>query len=140
MDCRVTVDAPPERVFPFLTEPERVMKWMSGVVKFERLTEGPLRVGSQLRQTRRMMGHDAAEVFEVREWDPPRSFALFVDGRKGSSRKGEFLFRYRLVPRGGGTEVLLEGEFGGMGKIAEFFGRLFSGMMRRMIASEPRCR
>ena len=136
MELRETVDAPPERVFPALLDPDLVTRWMSGVVRFERLSEGPVVKGSRFRQVRKMFGREAAEVFEVTHLDPPRSFELFVDGRLGSSRKGEFRFRYELKPRGGSTEVVLRGEIGGMGRIAEFFGRLMMGWFRRSVAKD----
>jgi len=136
MELRETVAAPPEKVFPALSDPEQVSRWMPGLVRFERLTEGPIRTGSRFREVRKMFGREAAEVFEVTMHDPPRALELFVDGRLGSSRKGEFRFRYALVPRGGSTEVVLTGEIGGMGRIAEFFGRMFAGMMKKAIAKD----
>jgi uncharacterized protein YndB with AHSA1/START domain len=131
LQCREVVDAPPERVFPALADPEMVARWMPGFVRFERLTEGPVGAGSRFREVRRMFGREAAEVFEVREFDPPRTLGLFVDGRNGSSKKGEFHFVYRLEGRGGRTEVVLDGEVAGMGRFLEFLGRLLAGTMRK---------
>ena len=76
-----------------------------------------------------MFGREASEVFEVTEWDPPRALGLYCDGRLGSSKKGEFRFRYRLEPRGSGTEVILSGRVEGMGAFVSFLAGLFKGWM-----------
>lgn len=141
LECRVTVAAPPERVFAALTDPDRIARWMPGFVRFDRLTEGPVRVGTRLREVRRMFGREAAEVFEFTELDPPRAFSLYVDGKLGSSKKGEYRLRYTLRPQnlepgGGGTEVLFAGEVSGMGKVAEFFGRLLQGFVKKAFTKD----
>lgn len=136
MELRETIAAPPERVFAALTDVDSLPHWMSGLVRIERLTDGPFGKGTRFREVRKMFGREAAEVFDVVEFDPPRSFALFVDGRNGSSGKGEFRFRHTLAPKGGGTELVLSGEIGGMSRIAEFFGRLMCGFMKKAIARD----
>ena len=138
MEFRETVAAPPERVFAALSDPAQVEKWMTGLVRFERLTDGPLGKGTKLRQVRKMFGREAAEVFEVTEYDPPRAFGLFCDGRLGSSKKGEYRFRYVLEPRAGGTEVLFTGDIGGIGRFMEFIGRLFMGFMCKALSKDMR--
>ena len=64
-DCPTTIAAPPEKVFRLATDPDRFHEWMPGFVGVERMPPGPLRVGSRWRETRRMMGHEATEEFEV---------------------------------------------------------------------------
>lgn len=140
MHWREEIAAPPERVFAALAEPDQVAKWMPGFVRFERLTPGPLAVGSRLRETRKMMGHEATEEFEVIVYEPPRVFGLYVDGRKGSSKQGEFRFRYTLAPGGPGTILTVDGEFGGltgcMGGCMFLLGPLMAGFFRKAIAKD----
>ena len=132
----LSFDLPPARVFAPLADLDSMAKWMPGFVRVERLTEGPLRVGSQYRETRKTMGHQATEHFEVTALDPPRRLALRVDGTKGSSRRGEYLFEYALAPSGGGTDLILTGEIRGLGRFAEFLGRIFAGPMKKVIAKD----
>jgi uncharacterized protein YndB with AHSA1/START domain len=130
-DLRQHVAAPPERVWRALTELDRAGEWMPGFVRAERLTGDGFGVGTRWRETRKVFGKEATEEFEVTEFEPPSSLGLFVDGRKGAMKQGEFRFRYRLEPAGGGTDVHLHSRVGGFGPIAGFFARLFSGYFRK---------
>lgn len=136
MHWREEIAAPPARVFTALAEPDQVAKWMPGFVRFERLTPGPMGVGTRLRETRKMRAHEATEEFEVTAYEPPRVFELYVDGRKGSMKRGEFRFRYTLAPGGPGTILTLDGEIGGMGGCMMLIGRLFAGMFRKALAKD----
>ena len=128
--------APPQRVYAALTDFDAMARWMPGFVGVEKLTDGPVRVGTQFRETRRIMGHNATEHFEVTGVEPGRQFELFVDGTKGSSKRGEYRFRYELAPGGRGTVVTLTGQIGGMGWLMELVGRLFLGPMKKAIAKD----
>jgi uncharacterized protein YndB with AHSA1/START domain len=128
--------ASPERVFRALTELDRAGDWMPGHVRVERLGGDGFDVGTQWRETRKVFGREATEQFEVTEMDPPRRLGLRVDGSKGASKRGEYLFTYRLTPRDGGTDVVLDGEIRGLGKIRELFGRLMAGPFRKMIEKD----
>lgn len=136
LEIRETIAAPPDRVFAALSDPDSLGKWMKGLVRVEHLDGPPSGKGKRFRQVRRMFGREAAEVFEITGFDPPRSFDLFVDGRQGSSKKGEFRFHYELLPKGGGTEVVMTGEISGMGRFWEFLGKMLGGMMRKALAKE----
>ena len=135
-ELRSTIAAPPERVFAGITDLDRMGEWMPGFVRIERLTEGPLRKGSQFRMTRRMFGREATEQFEVADYDPPRVFGLFVDGTKGSSRSGWFRFRQTIAPTGGGTHLVMSGECGGASGCMAFLGKLMLGPMKKAMAKD----
>lgn len=140
MSIRVQVShqfsAPPERVFQALTELDRAGDWMPGHVSAVRLGGDGFGVGTRWRETRKMFGREATEEFEVIEMDPPRRLGLRVDGTKGASKRGEYLFTYRLTPRDGGTDVVLDGEIRGLGKVWELFGRLMAGPFRKAIVKD----
>lgn len=140
---RVTQDfaVPPERVFTALTDLDGARAWMPGLVRIVRLDHDAshpvLSVGSRWRGTRRMFGREATEEFEVTHLDPPLRLALRVDGSKGSSRRGEFLFDYTLQPVAeGGSRVLFDGEIRGLGPVWELVGRLFGGVYRSACAKD----
>jgi carbon monoxide dehydrogenase subunit G len=126
-DAAVEIAAPRERVFDAITDLEKVKEWMPNLVAFEKLTPGPLAVGSEWRETRKMMGTKASEVFEVVSLDPPRQIGLRVDGTRGTTGKGEYLFDYRLDPTSEGTRLRLEGQV--LMPKASWFARLMSKMM-----------
>lgn len=135
-EIETAIEAPPQRVWDLLVDAEKMKLWMPGLVSMERLTPGEMGVGTQLRETRKMMGHTASEVFEVTEFDPPRALGLYVDGAKGSSKKGWYRFRHTLTPQGKGTLVRLSGECGGLTGCMGFLGKLMLGPMRKMIAKD----
>lgn len=130
------IEVPPERVFRTMTDLEGAAAWMPDLIAVERLDDGPLAVGSEWRESRRMFGKEATEHFEVTGLDAPRSLRLRVDGTKGSSKRGEYLFHYELTPRGNGTEVRLDGEIRGLLGVAALFGRLFVGPFRKACAKD----
>jgi uncharacterized protein YndB with AHSA1/START domain len=135
-EVRERIAAPPERVFRALVDVDRMGEWMPGFVRLERLTPGPLRRGSQVRETRKMFGHEASEVFEVTELEPPTRLALHVDGTKGSSKRGWFRFRYDLTPAAGGTDLRMTGEAGGLSGCMSVFAWLMSGPMKKAIRKD----
>jgi len=129
-------NAPPARVFGAITDLENWHKWMPGLVRVERLTQGEYGTGAQWRETRKMMGREATETFEVTAFEPGKSMELFVDGRKGSSGRGEYRFRYTFEEAGGRTRMTLHGTITGMGCLGAVFGWMFKGMFRKQIAKD----
>jgi len=138
MECEVTVNAPPAQVFARATDLSSFGNWMAGFVRVEPLTPGPAGVGASWREVRKMYGREAGEVFEVTAWDPPRSFALYVDGKKGAMRRGEFRFTHTFEPVGDGTatRLRLSGEVIGMGCVGVLFGWAMKGMFRKAIQKD----
>lgn len=134
------IPAPPDRVFAGLTDLDGASAWMPGLIRIERLDGGgPLEVGSRWRETRRIFGREATEEFEVTHLAPPTEIRLRVDGTRGTSKRGEYLFRYELRPRGdAGTDVRLDGEIGGLGRVMELVGRLMAGPYRKACLKDLR--
>jgi uncharacterized protein YndB with AHSA1/START domain len=125
-ESKKTIAAPADRVFAAMTQTDEVKQWMPNLVAFEPLTDGPLRAGSQWRETRKMFGKAASEVFEVTSFHPPKHLALRVDGTKGSSKKGEYRFDYQLAPQGANTELTMRGEIRVDGWFSTLMAKLFA--------------
>ncbi len=49
IESRVEIDAPPATVFPWLVDPDRLSRWISGFVGSEPIGSGEVRVGSRSR-------------------------------------------------------------------------------------------
>lgn len=125
------IDAAPERVFAAMTNIEGYGSWMQGFVGAKKLTDGPFGVGTEWKETRKMFGKEASEVFEVTGCDAPARLDLRVDGSRGASRKGEYRFTYELVPEPQGTRVRMNGEVHMPGLLGKLMSKLFVGMFKK---------
>ena len=129
-------DAPRDVVFDAATDIASFEKWMPNFISLEMLTTGEFRVGTQWRETRKFFGKSATEVFEVVVLEPGERFDLFVDGEKGSSGKGQYRFCHTFETEGDGTRMTIEGEVGGMSKVAELFGKVFLGAFKKAVVKD----
>jgi len=69
----VEIPRPPEEVFPWLFEEDKVPRWTSGLEGYERLDSGPLGRGSRFRQRLEVSGQRFPVEMEITEYDPPRA-------------------------------------------------------------------
>jgi uncharacterized protein YndB with AHSA1/START domain len=125
------ITAPAERVFEAMTDPTAWPLWMQGLVKVEVLTDLPFQPGTRWRETRKMYGKEASEVFEVIDLASPTRLHLEVDGAQGSTGKGRYRFRYDLTPEAGATRIVMDGEIEMPGFFAGLFTRLMLGTFKK---------
>jgi uncharacterized protein YndB with AHSA1/START domain len=133
---RREIAASPDRVFAALKDLDAARQWMPNLVGIEKLSPGRFGVGTKWRETRRMFGREASELFEVTGCEPGKSLELYVDGTQGSSKRGHYRFRYLLEPSGGHTTLTLAAEIGGMGFLLELLGRFMLGSFKKAIVSD----
>ena len=95
----VRIDAPPERVFPFLTDPDKITRWKGVDARLEPVPGGVYRVN--------VTGGNHA-VGEYVVVDPPRR-VVFTWGWEGDDRlpPGSSTVEIELIPDGDGTVVRL---------------------------------
>jgi uncharacterized membrane protein len=74
----IEIDRKPEDVFAYLDDVERHGEWQEQIVAVERQDDGPLRVGSRVKETRRVPGGDRTMTYEVTEHNPPRQSSFRV--------------------------------------------------------------
>ena len=74
----IEINRSPEDVFAYLDDVERHGEWQDQIVAVERQSEGPLGVGSRVRETRRVPGGDRSMTYEVTEHNPPRQSSFRV--------------------------------------------------------------
>jgi uncharacterized membrane protein len=74
----IEIDRRPEDVFAYLDDVTRHGEWQSQIVDVQRQDDGPLRVGSRVKETRRVPGGDRSMTYEVTEHDPPRQSSFRV--------------------------------------------------------------
>lgn len=112
----VEISRPPEDVFARLTDLPRFSEWQEGLISARPEREGPMRVGSKAKMTRRVGGRERTVTTEVTEYSPPRSYAFRgIDGPIPPIGKGT------VEPAGedAGSRVTFELDFKGyrLGKL-----------------------
>lgn len=71
----VDIEAPPDKVWPFLVEPDLCMQWFPMVKRYEWTSERS-GVGSTFTWTEEASGRTFYIDFETTEWDPPHAFGF----------------------------------------------------------------
>lgn len=125
-----------QKVYSSLLDLDAANEWMQGLVRMERLDDGPVKVGSEWKETRKMYGKEASEYFEVVELHEPNKIVLRCDGKKGTTGTGEYIYTYELTASGESTEVKLDGEIKGLTGLTKFFGRLMVGTFKKACAKD----
>lgn len=135
----IYIEAPRGAVFQTMSDLEAADEWMPNLVGIDRQDDGEFGVGTRFRETRKMYGREATEVFEVIGCQPDERLEYFVDGSEGAIGKGEFYYSYVLKDVGTGTEIRLVGRVERLGWFGELLARLFKRMYVGAIDEDLRC-
>ncbi len=106
------VSAPVERVWAAVSDPERALQFMSGITRWEVVSDDPGGLGARYRMLLRIGSAEVGGLIEIVEWDPPRELAW--TSITGVDQRG----RWRLRPAPGGrtrAEIRLAAGVAGSG-------------------------
>jgi len=126
------VRAPLEQVYARSIDIDRAAEWTPPDVHVERLTEGPLRVGSRYRETRRILGRLDTQVYELTVLDPLRRSEVVADSPRGRIR---LRLDYEAVDAAT-TRLTLLGEASGLGCLGFLAAPLVRHVMRKSMAAD----
>jgi hypothetical protein len=127
-------DRPATEVFAVFTDLRRAPERVRGIKHIAVLTDGPMRVGTQFRETRVMFGRDASELMTVTEFTPDRSYAV-----SATSCGCDFRTEFRFIPTGNRTRVEMEISSTPttlMAKLMAPLGVVMARSMKRLCAQE----
>jgi uncharacterized protein YndB with AHSA1/START domain len=96
----VTIARPPEEVFPWLFEEDKVPQWTSRLEAYELLGDGAIGRGSRIRQVLTVKGQSLDVVMEITGYDPPRAAES-----RFTLQGVDVITGYELAPDGGGTSL-----------------------------------
>jgi len=122
----VDIDAPPERVWPYLVEPEKTKSWYTMLEKFEYTSDGP-GPDSTFYWEEDVRGKIYWNHFRTTEWVENRVFAYEMTS---SSFFKSYTERWLIEPTDSGCSFSLNDDmvfpYGLWGKVMGFFGELMA--------------
>lgn len=69
------ISAPPEAIWAFIEDPARVLDFMSGITRWEVVSEKPVGCGARYRMLMRVGSAEVGSLVEVVEFSPARDLA-----------------------------------------------------------------
>jgi uncharacterized protein YndB with AHSA1/START domain len=122
----VEIAAPPEKVWPFLIEPEKILKWFHLLRKFEYTSDKHSGAGTTFYYEEKSSGQLMKLNYKVTEWTANRKLAFSVTS--GSLKKDDQVWSIEAMPSGSKFTMFEDVEMP-MGIIGKIIGALFGGIM-----------
>jgi uncharacterized membrane protein len=124
----IEIDRPQADVFAYLDDPAKHREWQDGLVASKVETDGPVRVGTRVVDTRKMPGGPRDMTYEITQHNAPSSSAWRgVDGPV----RAEGSFKVEPVGDGAHSRVTVELNLTGHG-----IGVLLAPMARMQAAKQ----
>ena len=98
-EVTVHLNRPVEQVFAFLMDTTQLTAWQTNLIKIDKITEGPLRLGSRFREVRRLGRRESQIQGEITAFEPNKRFET------KTLTKPQVTVSYFLEPEQGGTRV-----------------------------------
>jgi uncharacterized protein YndB with AHSA1/START domain len=119
----IEIDRAPGDVFAYLDQFDRHGEWQSNIVRATVESEGPVRVGTRVKEIRKIGGREQDTSFEVTEYEPPHKSSF--RGVVGPVRP---VGAVTVEPLGDGSKSKVSVEFDLVG---HGLGKLFAPLARR---------
>jgi carbon monoxide dehydrogenase subunit G len=107
-ESSIEINAPVKKVWALIDKLEEWPQWMPSIKKIERVSKGPLAVGSQLSVMARVSGLTVKVLMTIREFVPERT--VVMQGKTLGTNLTRF---YNLGSVNGKTKVTIGGEVSG---------------------------
>lgn len=122
----IDIQAPPEKIWPFLIEPEKIIKWFTLLRKFEYTGDKTSGVGTTFYYEERSGGQLLKLNYEVTEWIENKRLTFSVTS--GSLKQDDQIWSIEATPSGSRFTMYEDVEMP-MGIIGKIIGALFGQMM-----------
>jgi len=107
-ESSIEINAPTKRVWALIDKLEEWPQWMPSIKKIERVSKGPLAVGSQLAVTAKVSGLTVTLLMTITEFVSERT--VVMQGKALGTNLTRF---YNLEPVNGKTRVTIGGDVSG---------------------------
>jgi carbon monoxide dehydrogenase subunit G len=122
-ELSVEIARSPEEVFDYLTDVSNLPRWQSGVHSAER-------EGSQIHESRHMLGRELQTTLEIEAEERPRLFTI-----RAVASPVPFTVRHELEPSGAGTKLTVIGE-GDAGLLPGFAAGIMAGRAEKQFRKD----
>lgn len=127
----VVVERPPEDVWAVVADVDTHTRWRPALREFRQVTDGPLGVGTRIREVLVWRGREIVIDDVVTAFEPPRRLAIH-----GSWDAAEFDMELLLRPEGPGTEVTMDWPLRPKSLLLKIAAPFLKGAMRRATREE----
>ncbi len=129
----IQIAAPPQAIWPFLTEPEKIMMWFDTFKKFECTSECPSGLGTTYYVEEKVPGPLRKINFKAVSWDVDKLLVLSMTSGKNVN---SYEIRWQLEENQSGTNFYFKEEVGmPFGPIGKMLGRIGQPTADKMVAN-----
>jgi carbon monoxide dehydrogenase subunit G len=96
---------PPDEMFAYLSDFSSTQEWDPGVIEAERLSDAPVREGTEFRLLASFLGRQTPLTYRIVEYDPPHAVTF-----RGENSTIISLDRITFEPSDGGTRVTYDAD------------------------------
>ena len=128
----IRIERPVDDVFAFVTNVDNVRLWDPKVIRAELTSEGTMKMGAVVRESRRVWWGTINATYTVIEYEPTAKFCL--EGEAGGVRATSCL---QLAGTGSATEMTFVGEYQG-GPLFQLFRHVSRPFVQRNVTTTVR--
>jgi hypothetical protein len=128
------IEAPVSTVFNLATDLDNMAGRIKAITRIEKLTPGPVGVGTRFKETRKMFGKEATETMEFTEFEPNRRYVL-----EAHSCGCHYRTEFRFDADGSGTLVSFDFTATPQTLMAKLMSPMFffmKGMMKKCVMGD----
>ena len=137
LEKSIEIAAPPDKVWPFLVEPEKIMKWFTFLRKFEYTGEQRSGVGTPFYYKEKSGPQLMKLSYVVTEWVENKRLAFKMTS--GSLKKDDQIWSLEAIPSGSRFTMTedVEMPWGIIGKITDalFVGRMVGKNIEKILGN-----
>jgi len=111
-NASVDTRRPPDEVFAYLSDFSSTQEWDPGVIEAERISDAPVREGTEFRLLASFLGRQTPLTYRIVEYDPPNAVTF-----RGENSTVVSLDRITFEPADGGTRITYDADLAPKGLI-----------------------
>ncbi len=133
----IEIAAPPEKIWPFLVEPDKILKWFYLLQEFEYTSEQRSSVGTTFYYEEKSAGRLMKLHYRITEWVENKRLAFIMTS--GPLKKNDQIWSIEATPSGSRFALIedIEMPWGIIGKIMEalFVGSIVGKHLDEMLGN-----